>query len=285
MNKGCTLRESNFVAPLSALLLDSSLITTTKRSRLYNIKLVNCSEYIQLYYQEEKKIIKEKKEDNAELYLKKISNSSNTCTDDYKEIEFKNIIRSKLECQRLAKCNIEDWNTFITLTFADNITDINIANKKLNYFCNKVRRVFPNFMYLCIPEFQKRGAVHYHLLTNINVNNTELIYKQETNKKFLHVKYWNEGFTSVEKLNGDKKKIIGYISKYMTKDIDNRLFGRRRYFYSLNLKKPRVEYLDLENLKHKKYLEKLINNKKVVYENIYINPYNNEKILFKEFHN
>ena len=140
-------------------------------------------------------------------------------------------------------------------------------------------------MYLCIPEFQKRGAVHYHLLTNINVNNTELIYKQETNKKFLHVKYWNEGFTSVEKLNGDKKKIIGYISKYMTKDIDNRLFGRRRYFYSLNLKKPRVEYLDLENLKHKKYLENLINNKKVVYENIYINPYNNEEILFKEFHN
>lgn len=281
MRNNSTLRESNCVAPLSALLLDSSLITTTKQ--LYNVKLINCNNYIQLYYHNEDKIVKSKKDD--ELNLNKIDNVDKSNNVDLKEIELKNIIRSKLECQRLAKCNIDEWSIFITLTFAENITDINYANKKLRYFCDKVRRVFPNFMYLCIPEFQKRGAVHYHILSNIDINNKDLIYKQIDNEKYLHIKYWNEGFTSVEKVKGDKKKVIGYISKYMTKDIDNRLFGHRRYFYSQNIKKPITEYLDINNPKHLNYLNKLINNKNIVYENIYVNPYNNEIVSFKEFHN
>ena len=36
--------------------------------------------------------------------------------------------------------------------------------------------------------------------------------------------------------------IIGYLSKYMTKDIDNRLFGKRRYLYSQNLVKPKTYF-------------------------------------------
>ena len=285
MEENGALRERNPVSPLSALLLDSSLITDANKKELYNIKLVNCNDYIQLYYQESKRIIIKEKKDYDELKLKKTNDLNYDDNKKYKEIETKNIIRSKLECQRLAKCNIKEWKTFITLTFADNIQDITFANKKLRSFCKSIKRVFQDFKYLCIPEFQKRGAVHYHLLTNIDLEDTKLIYRQENNKKFFHIKYWNEGFTSVENLKDDKKKIIGYISKYMTKDIDNRLFGRRRYFYSQNINKPKIEYLDIDDLRHQEYLEKILQNKELVYQNEYVNPYNSENILFQEFYN
>lgn len=285
MDEKSALRERNLISPLSALLLDSSLITETLPKELYNIKLVNCNDYIQLYFQETKKINNKTKKDYEDLQLIKINNLNYNDNKKYKEIEIKNIIRSKLECQRLAKCNIKEWKTFITLTFADNVRDIGFANKRLHSFFVKIRRIFENFKYLCIPEFQKRGAVHYHLLTNIDLTNNNLIYKQEYNKKFFHIKYWNEGFTSVEELQNDKKKIIGYISKYMTKDIDNRLFGRRRYFYSQNLNKPKIEYLDIDNLRHKEYLGKILKSKELIYQNNYINPYNSENVLFQEFYN
>ncbi len=210
--------------------------------------------------------------------LKKIDN-------DLKVIDTKNLTRSKLSCQRLAKCNSKYWETFITLTFAENIVDICYANKQFNKFISKVRRVYNNFKYLCVPEFQKRGAVHYHLLTNISVDNSNLIFKQKDNKKFLHIKYWNCGFNSVEIVKGDIKKIVGYISKYMTKDIDNRLFSKRRYFYSYNLLKPVVSYLDLDNKKHLEIYKKILSDKKLIYQNEYLNIYNNDLITFKEYIN
>lgn len=308
MNKGCTLRKSNCVAPLSALLLDSSLISTTfckpqSKETIYNAKLIDCNGYLQLYtftndkskntlglertsLEEDEQKYKKSKADISTLdtdLLKKIDNTINI--NNPKEIELKNIMRSKLQCQRLAKCNSEIWKTFITLTFAENITDITIANKEFNKFVYKIKRVFPDFKYLCVPEFMKNGRVHYHLLTNIDISNEKLIYRQLDNKKYLHIKYWNNGFDKVENIKGDIKKIIGYISKYMTKDIDNRLFGHKRYFYSQNLKKPIIEYLDINNPKHLDYLNKLINDKNIVYENNYVNPYNTEIVSFKEFHN
>lgn len=62
------------------------------------------------------------------------------------KIELRNIIRSKLTCQRIAKSNTDKWETFITLTFEDNITEIKTANKKFRYFIDKVRRIKKIFL-------------------------------------------------------------------------------------------------------------------------------------------
>lgn len=277
-------------------LLDSMLISPTFYIKGYNIKIVDCNDYTQVYYYKNKKIKKEK--DDFDLKLKKIKfnnifNSSivnkdcsnNVNSNDVKTIEERNIIRSKLECQRLAKSNINDWKTFITLTFAENVTDLKTANKEFRYFVDKVRRIKKDFKYLCITEFQKRGAVHYHLLTNICINDSKLIYSQEDNSKFKHIKYWNKGFSSIEILQGDPKKIIGYISKYMTKDIDNRLFGKHRYYYSQNLIKPKESFIDLDNKKELNFYKEKIQDKELLYQNEYINIYNNEKVIFLEFKN
>ena len=272
------------------LLLDSSLILATD-FETYNLKLITCGDYVQVYsFQEDKtKKIKDIEKNDKPNKIKLIDTdnlfkkNNSISKSNLKEIEFKNINRSKLECQRIAKANSKDWKTFITLTFAENVTDINIANKRLKYFIDKIRRIFKDFKYICIPEFQKRGAVHYHLLTNISIHDERFMYCQEDNKKFKHIKYWNEGFTKVDNLYKDIKKIIGYISKYMTKDIDNRLYNHHRYLCSRNLEKPKTSYLDLNNPKHLEFYINMIKDKTEIYTNTYQNTYNEDLIEFKEF--
>lgn len=266
-------------------ILDSKHISAT--ISLYDTKIVDCQDYCQVYIYQQKQ--SKKISNKNDLELKKVDvNNWFDDENDKKEIklknniEFRSIIRSKLECQRLAKANIKDWKTFITLTFEENIQDVKLANKKFKYFIDKVRRVKPDLKYLCITEFQKRGAIHYHLLSNIEITDSKLIYKQEDNNKFSHIKYWKNGFTSIEIMSGDVKKIIGYISKYMTKDIDNRLFSHHRYFNSQNLKKPIENFINLDNKKDLEFYMKKIQDKQPIYYKEYINPYNNEKVIFLE---
>ena len=279
-------------------ILDSSLISATFSKELYDTQIIFCNNYIQVYKTNNKKI--RNKNINKKNSILKIDTddliivNDTLKNNDLKVIAPKNINRSKLKCQRLAKCNSNDWQTFITLTFKENITDIDFANKQLHKFFSSVRRFFKDFKYLCVPEFMKNGRVHYHLLTNIPAN-SDIIPKRKPLKlwnkdlkkykriDYYDIKYWNYGFSSAEIVEGDIKKIVGYISKYMTKDIDNRLFFKNRYLYSQNLFKPQTSYLNLSNPIHKKFYENLINKKECIYSNIYQNRYNNDLITFKEF--
>lgn len=271
-------------------ILDSKHIIPTKLDT-YNVKLVVCGEYTQVYFYDKKKF-KNKKKDKSDLNLTIRENDK--VNGEEKKIEDRSIIRSKLECQRVAKANMQDWKTFITLTFAENVTDIDYANKKFSYYVDQVRRVYKDFRYLCIPEFQKRGAVHYHLLTNIDVDseliprrpNKKLYNKTDRNYKeieFYDLKYWNEGFSSAEMMSGDPKKVVGYISKYMTKDIDDRLFGHRRYFYSRNLEIPKESFVDMDDPKHLEFFQKKIQGKEVIYNREYTNNYDGSNVFFREF--
>lgn len=288
-------------------ILDSKHISPTiynSISKKYDIKLVECGNYIQVYLYEKKKE-KTKKDKDIDLELKKLKinkmfdNESKVTTEKTikltNKIEMRSIIRSKLECQRIAKTNDKEWETFITLTFKENITDILSANKKFSYFVDKVRRIKKDFKYICIPEFQKRGAIHYHLLTNLSLD-SKIIPKREKLKlwnketktykelEYYDIKYWNDGFSSAELIKGNQKKIIGYISKYMTKDIDNRLFNKHRYFSSQNVKKPKENFIDLEIEEEYDYYIKKIQDADLVYQNDYINPYDNTNVSFLEFY-
>lgn len=256
---------------LGALLLDSSLITATQNKNV-SIKIIECGEYYQVYQYNKPRLIKDKTIDkftdkSYSIDLFKNVDTDNLCKsknlsriDEPKFIEYKNIQRSKFQVQRLVKANEQKFKTFITLTFADNVTSIADANKKFAVWRTKIKSIYKDFLYLCVPEFQKRGAVHYHLLTNIDINKTyeyirrdkktsvQLIHNQKSPDGIIHenqydVKYWSYGFTSVFPMKNIN--VVGYITKYMTKDIDNRLWGKRRYLYSSNLKVPTTIYLDL----------------------------------------
>lgn len=267
-------------------LLDSSLISATN-VKYVNMKVVDCVDYKHVYEYKRLRIKTDKDlvkfKDKAVSVLPKL-NKSYKNTSELQEISVKNINRTKIQFQRLIQCNISTFKTFITLTFKDNVIDVESANKKFANWRTKVKRIYKEFAYICVPEFQKRGAVHYHLLTNLDVMNSEVIIPQVNAKSQnqYDVKYWSYGFSSVFTVNNIN--VIGYMTKYMTKDIDNRLFSKRRYFYSNNLIKP-VEYeLDLSKMEDFVTLDKLFNKEYIVnysrsYEDFYGEPVNYKEYI------
>lgn len=154
------------------------------------------------------------------------------------------------------------WKSFITLTFDPKrynfIDDISCANKYFVLWRKQVARKCKSlgidFMYLGVPEFQKNGNVHYHILTNISCD-TSLIPKREhkrlwkpkekiyTELDYYDLPYWSYGHsTAFDVVNDtdDKFNVALYITKYLYKDIDNRLYGHTRVLKSNNLKSPDV---------------------------------------------
>lgn len=281
------------------LLLDSKHITATDikskvkylvedKPKIYDFKVVQCGSYTQVYYYLRNRVKTPAKDDDIDLNLNSIDfdisdSKKKIKTNISNNIELRSIVRSKLQCQRIAKANMEHWKTFITLTFKENVKDIDYANRKFHNFITVIKRHYKDFMYLCVPEYQKRGAVHYHMFTNIDINDNTLMYTQEDNHKYRHIKYWRFGFTSVQSIVNDPVKVVGYISKYMTKDIDNRLFGHRRFFYSQNCNVPKVSYIDSMDSRDFEFLQKKIQGKELIYQNEYLNTYDDSKVSFQEY--
>ena len=54
--------------------------------------------------------------------------------DVFQECRRDNLHRSRVICSDLAHENVHLWHSFITLTFADNVSDLSEANKKFSNF-------------------------------------------------------------------------------------------------------------------------------------------------------
>jgi hypothetical protein len=272
--------KGNIVASLRGSLLDSSLIRQTNNMQ-YNAKIIVCGDYIHLYLYDYMKTKKDKNLCPIGQEKKKIiiDDKSNIYKPKYNEIREDNALRSKLSLERLIKANAKIFKTFITLTFADNISSIEEANNCFNIWRTRAKRLYPTLEYICVPEYQKRGAVHYHLVTNIPIN-SDLIALQEGKANQYDVKYWFYGFSSVFEIKDIN--VVGYMSKYMTKDINNRLFGRKRYFYSKGLNIPKQTFFDTEDEKVTKYVREILLNKRLNYHNIYLDKFTEQKIEFFE---
>lgn len=77
--------------------------------------------------------------------------------------------QTRWDISRLIDCNFDNHTKFITLTFRDNITDIDYTNdelkkflKRLNYYLHK--RKTQLLKYIATWEKQSRGAIHYHII-------------------------------------------------------------------------------------------------------------------------
>lgn len=68
------------------------------------------------------------------------------------------------EFKSLVNANWEAWTHFVTLTFKENVTDIELAQRYFSDWTEKMNKEFENFIFVAVKEFQKRGAVHFHCL-------------------------------------------------------------------------------------------------------------------------
>lgn len=158
------------------------------------------------------------------------------------EIKKRSIHRTRGNLRRLINSNnrqLFDNNEeiqvpkFVTLTFEENIQDLTSANKIYTKFIKRFNyKIFgvkeSKLKYTVVPEFQKRGAVHYHVI----------FYNLPWFDSNLLAEIWNQGFIKIKDIS-EVDNVGAYMTKYMSKDaLDKRLDGRKRYFSSRKLVRP-----------------------------------------------
>jgi hypothetical protein len=126
------------------------------------------------------------------------------------------------------------------------------AYKSFSVCLQRLRKSLKDsFRYIAVPEFQKRGAVHFHLI--IWGLPDEIIYdeaphwereedigdlgKVKRGNRYLQ-NLWQRGFVDCLPTDGDPK-LAGYLSKYLSKAMsDERLFSQKSYVCSRNILRP-----------------------------------------------
>ena len=182
--------------------------------------------------------------------------------DRTEEYAKKRATRARNHIRRLALANFTAQDKFLTLTFAENITDIEYANNEFRKFIKRLNRKHPKVKYISVIEFQKRGAIHYHCLIAL-----PYIQKEELQN------YWGNGFVFIEKLK-DVTNVGAYLSKYMVKDVlDKRLKEKKSYFTSRGLLRPETEYFDSKGY-YKLSEERNLDYSKIAFSNKYTSERN-----------
>jgi len=147
-----------------------------------------------------------------------------------------NISRLRGNFGRLVRANLSLDNPpcLLTLTMRD-VVSVDIAYKCLTRFFVKFRRVYGRDIgWAVVPEFQKRGAVHFHALI---FGLKHEAYKDERSTRAI-ANLWGQGFVDTLATDGSPK-LATYLSKYMSKAMhDYRLVGKKAYSASRNLMRP-----------------------------------------------
>lgn len=191
------------------------------------------------------RIVDDKKIENNNEHIEKfIEERKPAIVKEYDAIKRKqkHYEQMRWEISRIIDCNFDDNTKFMTLTFKENIHNVKYTNiefkkfiKRLNYYLYNDKK--QKLKYLAVWEKQKRGAIHYHIIffefPFINVD--------ELNK------IWGNGFVKLNKIDVDSKENRGrYVSKYFSKDIDEKDYKQKAFFKSQNLKKPIVRKKNVE---------------------------------------
>ncbi|OHB14688.1 MAG: hypothetical protein A2431_00570 [Candidatus Zambryskibacteria bacterium RIFOXYC1_FULL_39_10] len=151
-----------------------------------------------------------------------------------------NIYQIKRNFRRLVSANLgKEKPLLLSLTYAENMQDIHIAYRNYKSFVQALKYKFgKDFKYIAVPEFQKRGAVHFHALFWRLPK--EINRKSEIENRTI-AKIWGHGFVDIKETDGDQK-ISGYLAKYMAKAFtDKKLKNQKAYVSSWNVERPVVE--------------------------------------------
>lgn len=148
-----------------------------------------------------------------------------------------NAQRSGMVFRRVVSSNLtaDENPLLVTLTHKVNQTDLSESNRLFKLFIQRCRIKYGRtFRYIAVPEFQRRGAVHYHAL--FWGLPSELYCRERKTRELANL--WGNGFTDIILTDGNKK-LSSYLAKYMIKNLqDERLWNHKVFFCSRNIKRP-----------------------------------------------
>lgn len=133
----------------------------------------------------------------------------------------------------------------LTLTFRDNVTDVNDAWTCFKYFSKLMRwRFGEKWVYVSVPERQKRGAIHFHLAIRgfYHANTVRRLWLRAVGHRGGNV-----DITSPKqhgKNSWNPRRIAQYLTKYLTKQ-ETVAFNKRRYSSGgdIVIPEPRIGWL------------------------------------------
>jgi hypothetical protein len=204
------------------------------------------------------------------LLIDKINNHKDNLSKVYDNTEIKkmrndksNSINKRNKLIRLINSNPQLTN-FVTLTYSDNVTSFECSASIFDDFRRRINKYMLEtfslkFEYVAVIEFQKRGAIHYHLLCNLPcdfIPNRDSKLKSDDQKYYewqFGRNMWQNGFVGIqpltpnEKYGDDVDNVGAYLVKYMTKELDNpSVINQKMYRCSQGLVKPiEIKILDM----------------------------------------
>ena len=218
-----------------------------KQIRIYN-------QSIKTDYEREKEDEEFEDEENLEF---------NPFTGKYEKVEIEREVdeeRSKLVANNRAKQKIyelarsNEWEYFLTLTFAKDRYNYELLTKKLSMWLNNVKKNYaPNMKYLFVPELHKDGALHFHGIVS-DIGKLPLVdsgHKDKSGNTIYNIDCYKMGFTTATKVT-DSGRVASYMTKYITKELMSYSKGKKKYWASRNCNKPcitdyHVESADIED--------------------------------------
>lgn len=224
-------------------LLDNTGISRHTHGLFTRFKVIGYGKYLEVYeFQAPINVYRHRPssrkllepEEVMEILVNPEKQVSNNRSEEYRK---QNAIRAKNRIRRLVQRNFDKVGKLLTLTFRDtdrfDITSLKACHQRYAYFVKRLSSQFPNTRYLAVPEFQKRGAVHYHLVLDIPYTPVEELRE-----------LWPYGFIQIKKIFNPA--CVGlYIAKYVSKAmLDERYQNHRCFHSSKNLKQPVIAYGD-----------------------------------------
>ena len=181
------------------------------------------------------------------------------------KIKARSLSRTRTSLIELVENNEDAFISFITLTYKDEVEDINRAYTDLSNYLKLCKRHLKKenkeLKYIAVPEIQRKRAtrtgkyvIHFHLITNIEIGSVlipkrpEKIIEGADHKGIKTIEYydlkgWSKGFSiAIPIQHQGNFELSQYLLKYLYKDFSDRFFGRQKILHSNNLKVPDFEY-------------------------------------------
>jgi len=153
-----------------------------------------------------------------------------------KDRRLDNVVRLKRVFERLvfSNCLRQCKALLFTFTFVG-IMDISGGYRSFHSFTKRLRRLYgSDFRYIAVPEFQKRGSIHFHVLI---WGLPDRLLKDERSTRSIQ-RLWGYGYVDIVQTDGSPK-LARYLSKYLFKLLqDDRLFHQKAFVCSRNVLRP-----------------------------------------------
>lgn len=168
-----------------------------------------------------------------------------------KKSDFDTDLENKLRSVRRSKQTVKDYvlsnefDMFWSITFGTERDSDELCVKRMKKWINRKREKYGKFPYIIVPERHKDGCLHFHMLTKDYKGS--IVDSGKVNKrgqKVFNAVSWSHGFSTVVKIAAgveNQGKVANYVTKYITKQIDDVHFGKgsKRYWSSKGLLKPK----------------------------------------------